>query len=115
MKFCRRCYTLLVVDTASGNLLFVCPRCGSNKNPEPEDTLVYNEDPNSTKTMDQFNTMIRNAPKDPSRYLFDYKCKCGMPYVTHMRIGENEKVLFICECGEKYSSEEIKKINNIAN
>jgi DNA-directed RNA polymerase subunit M/transcription elongation factor TFIIS len=103
MKFCPVCDRCMVNDAAASEATWVCPSCKKKVPAEKWDLLVSTEiimTEGSDNAM--YDTIIRTSAHDPTCQQVMRDCaKCGRDYMTQIRIGEEERVLFTCPCGNK--------------
>jgi DNA-directed RNA polymerase subunit M/transcription elongation factor TFIIS len=85
----------------AGELIFNCPRCFTTYPSDPDDTLIST---NQTDTSyEKYSNIIRNAKYFnyiPREYKDCLKCKA--PIVSYIRIGDEYRRLFICDCGNYF-------------
>jgi DNA-directed RNA polymerase subunit M/transcription elongation factor TFIIS len=101
MKFCNICESLLIKSTDTGNIQFKC-NCLNTIEGEPDDSIMYEEYLEVSHSNLKHEVFIENAPHDNAANIIKYPClECPLPYLTMIRIGEQEQVLYVCECGFK--------------
>jgi hypothetical protein len=86
-------------DTSSGTVSFIC-FCGVREEGAPEDARIAGDVLNAGETEEMYRRLIRNAPFDRVNKQVKRDCpKCGLDYMTQIRVGAREVVLWICKCG----------------
>ncbi len=114
MKFCNVCQSVLLKNTATGELVFKC-HCGIEYNKDLEDTLMYEEiffssDESSSKYVD----FIDNAPFDKAGFKVAKSCpKCNIDYLTMIMI--NSETIYLCTCGFKITKTKYDMLNVVKN
>lgn len=101
-KACEQCRNLLDAVTHGEQLQFKCKPCNKVFPANPEDTLMAS----FTKYMehDKYSDLIRGSAYDPTNKKINKKCKnCGKDYMSMLRLGEDELVVFVCTCEDKGS------------
>ena len=99
MKFCPDCGNLLVRVTKTGDLKFHCNQCNKNYDSNLSDSLVYEENDMVGQTLETYRNLVRNAPHAPTIPRAEKKCKkCDAPEVSYIRVGADDRQLFICKC-----------------
>lgn len=89
-------------DTSSGAVSFVC-YCGVRVDGGPEDARIASDILNAGETEEMYRRLIRSAPFDRVNQQVLRDCpKCGLDYMTQIRVGAREVVIWVCKCG--YSS-----------
>lgn len=109
MKFCPICESKMVKNTVTGAIQFVC-RCTQVIPGGPEDTLM-SEGVDSGTNLIKYQVFMENAAHDLAAYRIEEPCsQCNAPFLTMIRVGITEQVLYVCTCGFKITHEEYKKI-----
>jgi len=89
-----------VYDFSSGTLVLRCPTCGRSVPSRDEDVALPALGAALPPTV-MFGELIKNAPFDRANYRVMRDCaSCGLDYMSLVRIGEDERVVFCCECGK---------------
>ena len=84
-----------------GSIVFNCI-CGYTEKTEPEDVLISNITLNSTETTEMYNNLIELAPFDRTTQLISLDCpNCGVDYMSQIRVGMSEIIVYRCKCGYK--------------
>lgn len=100
MKFCEVCDNVLQKSTATGFLMTKCPICLTEKATQAEDSLMYEKFVTSGSSNSKYSTFITQASFDQTIRNVNKPCqKCGKKWTKRIRIGENETILDLCECG----------------
>lgn len=108
VKFCASCDMLLRREIADGRVWFECD-CGEKVEGAPGDLLVSTQTLSSAETFEKFAYFLANAARDSVNLRVEIPCaKCGLPYMTHVRLGEEEVPSYLCDCGHSLRGEEIK-------
>ena len=103
MQFCEQCYSILSKQTnnTQGNvgINFEC-RCGLTYPGGPADTLMFEENLETTESNLKHQDFIINAPFDTARHIVRKDCpRCGLDFMTSIRIGTTETTILTCTCG----------------
>ena len=108
MKFCPLCESRMTKDTVTGNIVFKC-RCTKEIMGEGDDSLM--SEGISTDSNAKYEVFIDNAAFDTAANKVLSQCtNCGLPYLTLIRVGINEQVMYVCRCGFKSTYENYKKV-----
>lgn len=81
------------------NKLFFKNKYGDIKESNPEDTLLYEKD--LSKSDDRYINMLKYAfynPINPIQYIEEGCDKCNNKYLKYIRIGDNQDVIYVCNC-----------------
>lgn len=101
MKFCSNCNRAIKKRITMGVVVFKCV-CGYSEETKPEDVLISNITINSTETTEMYNNLIELAPFDRTTQLVKLDCpNCGRDYVSQIRVGTSEIIVYRCKCGYK--------------
>lgn len=101
MKFCSICNRAIKKRIVMGSVLFKC-ECGNAEETNPEDVLISNITTNTTETTEMYNNLIDLAPFDRTNQLIKEICPtCGLDYLTQIRVGTSEIIVYRCKCGYK--------------
>lgn len=101
MKFCKYCKSRMIkhADGQTGLIVYKCV-CLYEEPGVPEDTLMDEEIFLESGSLAIHQDLITNAPFDPAAFHVPKKCpSCGLDYLTLVRIGEQEVVMYTCDCG----------------
>lgn len=94
MKFCLYCESILEEFINETKFNFVCYNCQEVYIPEPEDTLLYEEN------LQDKNVFIPDADTildDPVSEIVEINCECGGKYGKQAIIGDDCIVITFCE------------------
>ena len=96
MGFCKQCNNLLIPQTSSGVLTFMCQQCNKTFPASNEDTLMvlYTK----PREQDRYAALIANAAYDPTGKVIDKKCSKCNEYMKLVRLGVDEKIILVCKC-----------------
>lgn len=101
MKFCSKCNRTIKKRISMGNVVFRCI-CGNSEETKKEDVLISNITLNSTETTEMYNNLIDLAPFDRTTQLIKLDCpSCGLDYMSQIRVGTSEIIVYRCKCGYK--------------
>ena len=101
MKFCTKCDRAIKKRIISGSVVFRCI-CGNVEETRPEDVLISSITVNTTETTEMYNNLIELAPFDRTTQLISFDCpSCGRDYISQIRIGSSEIIVYRCKCGYK--------------
>jgi DNA-directed RNA polymerase subunit M/transcription elongation factor TFIIS len=101
MRFCPICESRMIKDTTTGQIIFKC-NCSNKMDGKPEDTLMYEEHLEARHSNLKHEVFIENAPYDPAAFIIKEPClNCSLPYLTSIRVGVQEQVIYVCRCGFK--------------
>lgn len=106
MRFCPKCDRVLVRDTSSGEVRFSCTVCGTAVAGDEYDARVGGAALGAGETTAMYRKLIRTASHDRVNQLVRRQCtKCGLDYMTQIRVGEIEAIVYTCKCGEVITGE----------
>jgi DNA-directed RNA polymerase subunit M/transcription elongation factor TFIIS len=101
MQFCPKCERAMAEDTSLGYVVFRC-HCGEEVRGTPSDARVGGATQEDRETVELYATLLANAAHDRVNQQVAREClECGLDYMTLVRLGENEVVLFVCKCGAR--------------
>lgn len=110
MKFCNYCGSSMSKRTATGAIVFHC-RCQVQLNGNPEDSLMFEDLLETSESNLKHEVFIENSAFDPARNIVLKDCpKCGLDFLTMIRVGVNEVVMYSCSCGFRATADEYNKI-----
>ena len=85
--------------TSSGTVVFNC-FCGVRQEGAPEDARIAGDILHASETEEKYRRLIKNAPFDRVNQQVMKDCpKCGLDYMTQIRVGAREVVVCVCSCG----------------
>ncbi|MDE2099323.1 MAG: hypothetical protein KGL39_18865 [Patescibacteria group bacterium] len=100
MKFCPNCERVMVWNTDTGDLVYTCTVCGQTEPGDDWDVRVAGSSTSSSETKELYKNYLAIASHDRTAQLVARDCtKCGLDYMTQVRVGSNELVVFTCKCG----------------
>lgn len=109
MLTCPQCNRAMTRDTSSGTVNFIC-YCGYHVEGTSEDVRISGDVLNAGETEEMYRRLIRNAPFDRVNQQVKRDCpKCGLDYMTQIRVGSREIVIWVCKCGYNSSSTSAEK------
>jgi DNA-directed RNA polymerase subunit M/transcription elongation factor TFIIS len=104
MKFCPSCEKVLLRTTLSGEVKFQCS-CGLLQPGTDFDTRIAGGTLGSQETSLMYSQLLRTAAFDRTNHLIERFCyTCGLNYMTLIRVGENESIIYKCKCGNEETS-----------
>lgn len=97
---CPECSRVMHMDTTGDRLKFIC-HCGISTIAKDDETRIL------TRTIDSgsnkgvgYENLIKNSSFDRVNNLVKKDCpKCSINYMTQIRIGEDENIIYTCKCG----------------
>ncbi|GFR89419.1 BA71V-C122R [Elysia marginata] len=99
MRTCPQCDRAMVRATSSGVVTFVC-FCGVQEEGSSEDARIAGDVLNAGETEEMYRRLIKNAAFDRVNQQVKRDCpKCGLDYMTQIRVGAREVVVWTCTCG----------------
>jgi DNA-directed RNA polymerase subunit M/transcription elongation factor TFIIS len=101
MKFCSVCNRSIKKKIIVGSVIFKCI-CGNTEPTLPSDVSIDDSQLGSTQTIEMYNNLIDLAPFDRTNQLIKKDCpNCGLDYLTQIRVGSSEIIIYRCKCGYK--------------
>jgi hypothetical protein len=92
----------MVRDVSTGAVAYNCTVCGETAAGGDDDTLILTLTLGDDETTDMYTRLIEVAPFDQTNQIVDRQCQnCGLDYMTLIRVGDQEKIVFACSCGAK--------------
>ena len=92
--------------TTAGIIVFQC-RCGWERQGEPDDTLMREKFLETSESNQKHEVFIENSPDDDAgKKILKYCHKCGLNFMTMVRIGVNETTMYSCSCGYRATIEQ---------
>lgn len=99
MRTCPLCERVMERDTSSGKVVFKC-YCGESVEGTPADARVAGGMLHSEETEEMYRRLLRNAAHDRVNEQVEKDCPvCGLDYMTQVRVGAREAVVYVCKCG----------------
>jgi len=110
MKFCGECKSIMKkITSTNGEIEFTC-RCALPHKGNPDDTLIMEGYVETTESNLKYDVFIENSSNNLAKNIVMKKClKCGIDYLTIIRIGINETTMYTCTCGFKKTHDEYNK------
>lgn len=104
VKLCPMCATRTMVrKCGTTDIYYECP-CGNTVPGTASDRVIRSGGQKNIDRAEMYGDIIRNAPNSRTMYRVDSPCdNCGMPYMTQVRVGSEETVIHVCECGNQVS------------
>lgn len=101
MNFCPECESYLSKNiTPSDNIVFSCNVCKLVINGTDDDTLLEEEYMEASTTDLIHEQFVENSAFDDAANIIDRDCKkCGLNYMTKIRVGVLQSVRYTCSCG----------------
>lgn len=89
---------VMVQQTTSGSISFVCSTCGAEEKGDANSALVLRATKSTTAGL--FSGLIERAPYDRTNQLTKKDCPgCGLTYMTQVTIISANVIVKICSCG----------------
>jgi DNA-directed RNA polymerase subunit M/transcription elongation factor TFIIS len=103
MHFCPTCQRVMTRDTSTGAVVFQCV-CGVATPGRAEDARIGGAVLGAGETTEMYRRLIQTAPFDRTNQLVRRLCtRCGRDYMTQIRVGEAEVIVYKCKCGAEES------------
>lgn len=110
MVFCTKCEKSCELSTATGELIFKCPICQTQVKASDYDVMMSSNYSAVEETVDLWDNIIRNAPFDRVSEKVAKTCKkCNRDYMTRLRLGKSEIIVYSCKCGYNSVSETVSE------
>jgi len=101
MKFCSVCQRAIKKRIFNDKIVFKCV-CEHIEPTNDEDVLISSGITKELPNIEKYDKLIYFAPFDRTNQLVYKDCPdCGLDYLTQIRIGENEIIIYRCKCGYK--------------
>lgn len=106
MNFCPDCQRRMEkMPMPSGDIVFEC-RCKRQIPGGPADTLMSERIVGVRSNM-LFDVMIENSSHDLAKNVVRQNCpKCPLDFMTLVRVGADESVIYTCICGARINHRE---------
>lgn len=102
MHVCEKCGLAMRRVLGPEGIYFRCA-CGETVPGGPEDARLSGAVLHAGETAGRYDKLIRNSAFDRTAQQVKKDCpRCGLDYMTQVRVGENEFIVYTCKCG--YSS-----------
>lgn len=93
--FCKTCNNLLSSITRADTFYFKCVSCKETYQPEPEDTLRFEEIKGTNLSI--YKTLLHHAGEDPVNPKIYTNCtKCGNNIAKYVQLGDDMRQINIC-------------------
>jgi DNA-directed RNA polymerase subunit M/transcription elongation factor TFIIS len=101
MDFCKECGTYLVkIITPANELIFQCNICYSTYEGTADDTLLEEEYMVASMTDIIHEQFVENSAFDDAANIIMRECsKCGLTFMTKIRVGTLQTTKYTCTCG----------------
>lgn len=110
MRFCDDCGHHVNKNVNTGEIIFRCI-CGKDYPAMPSDTLMAEGVVNAVHTSLKYVDFISNAPYDKAGKRIAKDCpNCKLDYLTLIRLGESNSVIYTCDCGFRATYAEYNSI-----
>lgn len=102
MIVCKECNTRTMVKRIGANSVYFECSCGSTRPGTAADRVVVSSGQQGTARSERYDALLLNAPFSRTMKRVDIPCdKCGLPYMTQVRAGDEEMIIRVCTCGRK--------------
>lgn len=100
MHICPECELVTTKDTSSGVIKFKCEVCGFEEEGDIYDVRMAGNSMSSDKSELMYERLIRSSAFDRVNQQVKKDCtKCGLDYMTQVRVGPRETIVWTCTCG----------------
>ena len=82
------------------NVLVFVNKYGDKKLGSAEDSLIYENDLTTVTNYQHIIDVAPYNPVNPIQYIEEGCPKCGSKYLKYVRMGEDQKVIFVCSCSD---------------
>lgn len=102
MHPCKDCQSRSMVrHVADGRVTFACS-CGSREEGGGRDRLIKRGGVSSGTQIEKYRMLIAVAPFSRAVLRVSHKCtECNLPYMTMVRVGDEETIILACTCGAR--------------
>lgn len=98
MKTCSACNRFMAREIAGAEFQFVCA-CGAREPAVPYDRRITGQQKGQQHLL-RYQDLIKYAAYDATNLRVKKDCpKCGLDYLTQLRIEKDEIVIYVCKCG----------------
>lgn len=105
MRTCPECGRAMTRDTSAAAVKFAC-FCGLVVDGGPDDARIAGGILHAGETEEMYRRLIRNAAHDRVNQQVRRDCpECGLDYMTQVRVGSREVVVWVCKCGYESTRE----------
>lgn len=99
MRTCDQCERAMRRDVSTGAVRFVCV-CGVTAEGGPGDARIAGGVFGGQNSKDRYRRLIASSAFDPVNQKVRRRCpKCPRDFLTQLRIGQEEVVVWTCTCG----------------
>lgn len=98
MVFCSLCQGAIPQQINNGEIILKC-QCGYVQETTDEDVLIQFDTKAVTSITELYDLFISYSSHDPTITRVHRVCKCGLDYMTQLRIGHNAITVWTCKCG----------------
>ena len=96
MRFCDNCGRAMLRDTTSGSVVFRC-HCGSSEAGSATDARIAGAVLGAGETIEMYRRLIQTAAFDRTNQQVRRLCvECGLDYMTQIRVGDAEIIIYKC-------------------
>jgi DNA-directed RNA polymerase subunit M/transcription elongation factor TFIIS len=115
MKQCPYCESRTMVRVvADGEVYFQCP-CSAREKGKPEDRLLKSGGNTSVGNSEKYNTLTATAAHSQAVLKVAKDCpSCGLPYLTLVRVGDEETIIFTCKNCGRIPAKDMAKESQVA-
>jgi len=90
--------------TTTGAVVFHCS-CGITEKGTPYDSRISGAVLGASETKGMFHRLIQTSAHDRvDMTVRRYCAKCGLDYMTQIRVGESQSIIYKCKCGNEETS-----------
>lgn len=100
IQFCPICNSRMTKSTTAAGIIYVCI-CQHTVAGTAEDSLMSEQRSNTSESDIKYEQLIANSANDPAGYKVSALCECGVDFMTLVRYGEQEKIIYVCTCGRR--------------
>lgn len=102
MKYCNECMNIMKQITINSKLEFQCNMCLNIVDGTDFDVWIDGMSYDQQESADMFDRLFKNAAYDRTGYIVKRTCKkCNLDYMKLVRVGEDQNIKFICDCGHQ--------------
>nr|BBO54006.1 C122R homolog protein [Abalone asfa-like virus]BCY04554.1 hypothetical protein [Abalone asfa-like virus] len=104
MKVCSSCQSSMERTIYNDTIYFKC-HCGNEIQGTVDDLRIAGHSYNySTEIVEKFANLVKFAMFDPINQKIKKDCNnCGLDYMTQLKLGHEEIILYVCKCGNQTS------------
>lgn len=96
---CPQCHTRTMVRRLGATDVYYECACGGRVPGTSHDRRISSGGQTDAQQHEKYATIIGNAPFSPTMLRVRRPCdNCGLPYMTQVRVSENETIVHVCEC-----------------